>query len=381
MRIAIIQGAFLPVPAIRGGAVEKMWFSLGKEFARRGHEVVHFSRKVDGLPRSEVIDLVSHIRISGFDTPKSGLLLKLCDLMYTLKVRNAMPTGFDVVISNTFWAPILLSGKNRRVCLVDVERMPKGQMRWYQSIARLRATSTPVAEAIRRETPAHLHDKVVVIPSPLPFTPSESVDYQQKKPVILYAGRIHPEKGLDVLIKAFRQTDQRYRLQLVGPWDVAVGGGGKAYFDSLKQLAGDAAIDFVGPIYDIDALNKFYTDAAVFVYPSLADRGETFGLAPLEAMAWGCVPIVSKVACFQDFITPGENGLLFDHCSPDAVQQLAGLISRIQEEDELRQQLAENALKVRKTHSIQHIATRFLKEFQGIVGQTSQYNANEPVHA
>jgi hypothetical protein len=37
MRITIVQGAFLPVPPVLGGAVEKIWFALGKEFASRGH--------------------------------------------------------------------------------------------------------------------------------------------------------------------------------------------------------------------------------------------------------------------------------------------------------------------------------------------------------
>jgi glycosyltransferase involved in cell wall biosynthesis len=46
----------------------------------------------------------------------------------------------------------------------------------------------------------------------------------------------------------------------------------------------------------------------MFVYPCLAEQGETFGLAPLEAVACGAVPIVSDLSCFGDFITPGVNG-------------------------------------------------------------------------
>ena len=40
MKITIVLGAFFPVPPIKGGAVEKIWFALGQEFARRGHDVV-----------------------------------------------------------------------------------------------------------------------------------------------------------------------------------------------------------------------------------------------------------------------------------------------------------------------------------------------------
>jgi hypothetical protein len=48
MRITIVQGAFLPVPPLLGGAVEKMWFGLAPEFVRHGHEVVYISRRFAG---------------------------------------------------------------------------------------------------------------------------------------------------------------------------------------------------------------------------------------------------------------------------------------------------------------------------------------------
>ena len=35
MKITIVQGAFLPVPPLMGGAVENIWFALGQDFARR----------------------------------------------------------------------------------------------------------------------------------------------------------------------------------------------------------------------------------------------------------------------------------------------------------------------------------------------------------
>ena len=44
MKIAIVLGAFLPVPPVMGGAVEKVWFTLAAEFVRRGHNVTLVSR-------------------------------------------------------------------------------------------------------------------------------------------------------------------------------------------------------------------------------------------------------------------------------------------------------------------------------------------------
>lgn len=376
MRIAILQGAFLPVPTILGGAVEKMWFSLGKEFAQKGHEVTQISRHFNGLPALEVIDGVQHIRVKGFDTPKSGLVLKALDMFYTIRARNVFLDDFDIVISNTFWAPILLPAKAKKVCVVDVARMPKGQMRLYKQVACLRANSTAVVDAIQREVPVSIHNKIKMIPNPLPFIPLEEVNYSHKKPIVLYVGRIHPEKGLDLLIKAYKQTSQTYKLQLVGPWEVALGGGGEAYLNSLKQIAGNASVEFTGPIFDIELLNIFYKEASIFVYPSVAEKGETFGLSPLEAMAWGCVPIVSNLSCFQDFIIQGENGLIFDHRAQNAAQRLAKHITHLQQDELSRNRLAANALNVRQTHSIQHIADLFLEEFEHIVNPSIHVNVS-----
>src|SRR5919204_575348 len=76
MKITIVLGAFLPVPPIMGGAVEKAWFGLAQEFATRGHDVVVISRAVAQLPPEELVDRVRHIRVRGFDTPRSLVWLK-----------------------------------------------------------------------------------------------------------------------------------------------------------------------------------------------------------------------------------------------------------------------------------------------------------------
>ena len=86
---------------------------------------------------------------------------------------------------------------------------------------------------------------------------------------------------------------------------------------------------------------------------------EAVGLALLEAMAWGAV--VSRLACFNEFITDGMNGLIFDHRVAMPVQ---GLIQRLQEAcgREVRI-LAENASRVRMTHAPGRIAEEFLEDF------------------
>src|SRR5207253_2573333 len=107
MKITIVLGAFFPVPPVMGGAVEKVWFALSQEFARRGHEVVLVSRALPELPRSETRAGVKHLRVRGFDIPRSLIWLKFLDLVYSLRTMSLLPKA-DIIVTNTFWLPILL---------------------------------------------------------------------------------------------------------------------------------------------------------------------------------------------------------------------------------------------------------------------------------
>src|ERR1700736_6649709 len=181
MKITIVLGAFLPVPPIMGGAVEKVWFALSQEFARRGHEVVLVSRTLPELPRSETRDGVRHLRVRGFDTPRSLLWLKFLDLIYsirTMSILSAIRTdsscgepAADIIVTNTFWLPILLRNSKRGQVYVHVARYPKGQMRFYGNAARLQAPSRAVARAVAREAP-QLSSKAKVVPYPAPKSAS-----------------------------------------------------------------------------------------------------------------------------------------------------------------------------------------------------------------
>src|SRR5690349_23567907 len=110
-----------------GGAVEKVWFALGREFARRGHEVVQISRKHPSLSATETIDGVRHIRLRGFDQPRSIVWLKFLDLVYSWRVRRVLPAA-DLLVTNTFWLPILERTPKHGLLYVHVARQPKGQM-------------------------------------------------------------------------------------------------------------------------------------------------------------------------------------------------------------------------------------------------------------
>lgn len=369
MKIAIVQGAFLPVPPISGGAVEKIWFRMGKEFAKLGHSVTHISRLDDRLPISEIIDNVSHLRVQGYKAHRNSLWLKILDLIYSVRVLRSLSEDFDIVVTNTFWSPLLIGLFRSTNVYVSVERQPRGQMKFYSKAARLRGCSPDICQAISAELPYESQRRIRYVPNPVPFD-IQSFTIEKEK-IILYVGRIHPEKGLDVLVEAFikvtARLDNSWKLVIVGPHSDADGGGGEKYFERICSLSRGYPIEFVGPVFDDEILKSFFARASIFCYPAQAGSGDAAPVAPREAMAYGAVPVVSKLRCFDDFISDGSNGVRYNHLADDQPGELASVLDRLINDSFFREKLKKEALLVMDRFSSQAVAKAFLADFEEIL--------------
>jgi len=149
-------------------------------------------------------------------------------------------------------------------------------------------------------------NKVMVIP--------EGVDLDLFKPrtnrlepenVILFVGRIAPEKGLVYLIKAMPRV-----VDVFPSVSVLVVGEDQGIQKDLIKLAEKLkvgkTVHFLGARFG-DELASIYRKARIFVLPSLY---ETFGLAVLEAMATGLPVVATKVGGIPELVEDGRNGIL-----------------------------------------------------------------------
>jgi glycosyltransferase involved in cell wall biosynthesis len=331
------------------------------------------SRKTPGLLREETIDGVKHLRVDGFDTPRSLVWLKFLDLIYSLRTMSILPDA-DVIVTNTFWLPIFLRGSKQGKIYVHAGRYPKGQMRFYGRAARLQAPSHPVARAIATEAPRLAH-KVGVIPYPVTRSTTTGVPpaINDRSKIILFVGRVHPEKGVHVLVDAFasgaRAAFADWKLMIVGPTETKLGGGGEAYLASLQRAAEnvEGKISFAGAIFDASELVSVFRKARLFIYPSLAERGESFGLAPLEAMAQGCAVLVSNLDCFRDFIREGETGFIFDHRAQPIAKTLRDKIDNVISDETLLARVAAAGYEKSAEYSPERVADQFLKDFDSVI--------------
>jgi glycosyltransferase involved in cell wall biosynthesis len=138
---------------------------------------------------------------------------------------------------------------------------------------------------------------------------------------------LRPEKGLDLLLKAFdrvRANHPEARLAIVGSGPM---------LEPLRAIACGAchfepAVKNVAPwLRAID----------IFVMPS---RSEALSNSLMEAMACGCCPIASDVGGNPELVADGETGMLFP--SGD-VEALASRLEVVLRGTELRRRFAANA--------------------------------------
>ena len=328
MRITIAQGPFLPVPPLLGGAIEKFFFPLAQLWASAGHQVTHISRSYPGLAEHEVIGGVSHLRIPSRGSSPLASVNKLLDFAFAARVTRALPPA-DILVSNTFFLPVLARAQSRTGHLyIHAARYPRGQMSLYRHAARLQVPSQAIAEAISEQSPS-VSERISVIPYALAELPHPFPQPIPAGPLrLLYVGRLHREKGVHLLLQALAllpaEIQAAFTMTLVGPHANSQGGSGEAYLSELRLQASGLTtpVTFSGPIFSAAELAACYSKAQLFVYPSLADRGETFGVAPLEALSHGLPVLASALPCFKDFLNE-NNSIVFNHRSPAPANALA----------------------------------------------------------
>lgn len=376
MRISCVIGPFLPIPPKLGGAVERIFLALSMEFARRGHQVTIISRRFEGLANDEFVDGVRHLRLPSFDAPASSILYRLMDIVYALRVSFSLPAS-DVTITHSVFLPLVISRRRAGKIYVSVARFPKHQFHWYRRADRLQAVSTHIAKAICEQTPAVAH-LVKAIPNTISdaFCKAIIEDRGIREKEVVFVGRIAKEKGIDILIRAFASIQSEFvdwRLVIVGPFEVSQGGDGRNWLLKLQQLTGGAGdrVEFVGPVFDEALLIDRFKRAEIFVYPSVAAKGEALPLAPLEAMACGCAVVVSNLDCFSDYLCSGKNGLQFDHTDVSG-KSLAVELKKLMTFPELRSELAKEGIRTSQQFTPAPVAKRFLDDFESLTDVVRQ---------
>lgn len=154
---------------------------------------------------------------------------------------------------------------------------------------------------------------------------------------ILFLGRIHHVKGLDILGRAFaivRQKIPDAKLMIAGPDQ-------HAFADQVKAMYSDLGIfdacQFLGEVTE-DRKWEVFRASDVFVLPS---RSENFGVAVLEALSTGLPAIVSHNAPWS-VLNEFEAGFWIEN---DA-RTIANKLIQVLTDHQLRESMVRNAVRL-----------------------------------
>ncbi len=180
------------------------------------------------------------------------------------------------------------------------------------------------------------------------------------KQVILFLGRLHPGKGLDILARAFaRVVRQRPDAWLViaGPDE---GGYGARVRSLLKKEGVLGRATFTGMLTGRDKLAALAW-ADVFVLPSYF---EGFSMAVLEALACGLPVAITRQCNFPEVAEAGA-GLVVDADAGQLAQALTRLLEASPEE---RQEMGQRGMRlVRERYTWDSIASRMADLYRQVV--------------
>jgi len=175
--------------------------------------------------------------------------------------------------------------------------------------------------------------------------------------LVCYSGRIAREKGLDVLLHAFRSVREEMPetyLLLVGggPWTKAC----RRLVERLELSDRVRITGFLGRPEVFDCL----AEADAFAFPSVTD---TQGLVVLEAMALNCPAVAVQSGAVADVLRHDVDGLVV----PPTAEDLAAGIIRLLHSPDLRRRLAGQARQRAEEFSASKMARRLAEVYESLL--------------
>lgn len=171
--------------------------------------------------------------------------------------------------------------------------------------------------------------------------------------VCLLVARNPLRKGLPALLDAMQTLPPTYRLLVVGADD--------ATRNAVVAHPAAARVCLVAPTPQV---NPYYEAADIYAHPTLND---SFGMAPLEAMAHGLPVVISPPAyCgFARYVIDGQDALVLD--DPRDGAGLGRALARLGDDAELRQRLIDAGRRLAEQQSWESVAQRYEALYEGIL--------------
>ncbi len=323
------------------GGGERYALDLAKTLAERGHTVKVFTRR-----KPAVIEPFQCENLHA-GCMRFGGVWDVFTPIRLAKELNALEGDIVVHVHNFKDAYTAIAarrlykgaGRVKIVCtrhLVKPAKTSKSHAHIVDSLDAVVFVSQLALDTYLSSKPAHRCDHLCVVHNSIIAPKAEKRNLAESGQIVklIFAGRIAPEKGLHVLIKALEDIKELN-------WTLDVYGSGKGsdvmpIVRSSRASGIDSRIVWNG---HVDNVVERMHAADICVVPSVV--AESFGLSVLEAFSQGLAVVTTNNGAQREFVVDGQNGLLV---APDNPKALAEALAKIINDSELRQRLSDGGV-------------------------------------
>jgi glycosyltransferase involved in cell wall biosynthesis len=347
------------IPSLAGGGAERVAVNLSKGLDKYGYNVVMLTVRSTEFDFYELPPAVERIALANDKYLQSTSNHIFVPFIRLIKIRSIIKEIqpqiiLGMVTKANIYAILASIGLGIPVVISERNYPPRQPLGWFIRLLRkiiYRGASVIVVltqnsgKWFKKNVPGV---QVEIIPNAIAWPLSELKprvnvkDYfSDDELVFLSVGRLHIQKGHDLLIKAFTTIiaqNHKTKLAILGEGEER-----KKLSDLIKREGVQENVFLVGSVGNIA---DWYARADVFV---LSSTYEGFPNVLLEALSAGCACI--SFDCNdgpRELIQNGINGMLVP---PEDIDSLAKAINELAKNKKIREGLSIEAIKIRETYS------------------------------
>lgn len=407
MKILCVIPSYWPTFA-HGGPIFSV-HNLNRALAKKGVDLVVYTTNTglfDKVPLNQEVN-IDGVKVTYFSFTKLFEFLGTIGWQFSRPITRALKNNlpvFDLVYIVNIWSyPAAIAAHYSRVYGLPYILVPSGmlypnalskkawkKMLYYYFLVKrdlLNACAihyTCADEAKKTRVFLGLENQSIIIPNGIDLSEFSNLPdrerlklrypYFQDKKVILFLGRIHWIKGLDILIQAYARLaqnredlhlliagdgDQRYTKK-VKKWLKEYGLNFTDSESDDKDRKDNAQVTFSGSLIGRQKLEA-YVGSDIFV---LSSYSENFGMAVVEAMACGLGVVVSNQVGIHEEIEQNKAGIVVDANAESLYQGMKLLLDN----PGLKKEIAINARKlVKDCYDIEKIADKMIEVYQQVI--------------
>jgi glycosyltransferase involved in cell wall biosynthesis len=294
LRIAMIAPPWFTVPPHGYGGVENMCADLVDGLVERGHEVTLIGAGDPGTKADLFVPTYA-------DPPSGRLGEPLPEVLHTAAAARVLDgLDVDLVHDHTLAGPLMARGRGIPT-VVTMHGPVAGEPGEYYRQLEDTVDLVAISDAQRRAAPdlpwlGTVYNAVDV----------ESFPYRaDKEELLLFLGRLHPDKGVHLAIDAARRVG--LPIVVAGKCSEPVE---LEYFRTQIEPRLGSDVTIFGTA---DAIEKrdLLARAAALVFPILWE--EPFGMVMIEAMACGTPVVALRRGAVPEVVVDGVTGVLCSH--------------------------------------------------------------------